>query len=88
MVKKRIFADNFPYLRINEERIEKSKGGLFAKPEVSYWADVKLIEIKLFEIQLTTHHNILKKVDLTNLTDDNLKIVKEFVMTIKKNKNL
>ena len=67
---------------------EKSKGGLFAKPDISYWADIKSIEIKLFELQLTTADNRLKKVDLTNLTDDNLKIVKEFVTTVKKNKGL
>ncbi len=86
--KKRIFADNFPYLKLNEERIEKSKGGLFAKPDIINWADVQYIEIKLFEIHLTTADNNLKKVDLTDLTDDNLKIVKEFVTTMKKSKRL
>jgi len=86
--KKRMFADNFPYLRINDERIEKSKGGLFAKPNIHHWTDIKQIEIKLFEIQLTTIDNQLEKVDLTNLTDDNLKIVKEFVATVKKNRGL
>ena len=86
--KKRVFADNFPYLKINEDRIEKSKGGLFAKPDISYWTDIKSIDIKLFELQLTTIDNKIKKVDLTNLTDDNLKIVKEFVTTVKKNRGL
>lgn len=86
--KKRIFADNFPYLRINEERIEKSKGGLFSKLDINNWTDIKAIEIKLFEIQLTTIDNKLKKVDLTSLTDDNLKIVKEFVTTLKNKRGL
>jgi hypothetical protein len=83
-----MFADNFSYLKINEERIEKSKGGLFARPDINYWADIKTIEIKLSEIQLTTIDNRLNKVELVNLTDDNLKIVKEFVATIKKNRGL
>ncbi|MCU0322367.1 MAG: hypothetical protein MUE72_08120 [Chitinophagaceae bacterium] len=86
--KKRLFVNNFPYLKINDIKIEKSKGGIFAKPEVSYWADIKSIDIKLFELQLTTKDDKIKNFDLSNLTDDNLKIVREFVSSIKKNNGL
>ena len=86
--KKRIFAEHFPFLKINDERIERSKGGLFAKPETDYWDKVKSIDIRLFEIQLTTIDNRISKVDLTTLTDDNLKIVKDFVLTIKNKRGL
>jgi hypothetical protein len=84
--KKRIFANNVPYLRMNEEQIERSKGGIFARHEIIRWADIKAIDLKLFEIQLTTLDNQSIQVDLTNLTDDNLKAVKEFVRTIQKNR--
>ncbi len=86
--KKRTFADNSPYLRINEERLEKSSGGIFSKQHVYYWTDVKALDIKLFEIQLTSKDNKVMTVALNNLTDDNLKIVKEFVTAVKKNKGL
>lgn len=86
--KKRMFGDNFPYLRINDERIEKSKGGFFASPEVTYWTEIKSIEIKLFELEITTDKNERKSVDLNSLTDDNLKIVKEYVASLKKSKGL
>ncbi len=82
-----MFADNFPYLKINEERIERSKGGVFAKPEIIRWTDVKTIDLKLFEIHLTTLRNESIVVDLTNLTDENLKIVKEFVRTIQQSRS-
>jgi len=84
--KKRIFADNLPYLRINEDKIETSKGGLFSKPKEFYWSNVKNIDIKLFEIHLTTTDNTQSVIELSNLTDENLKIVKEFVFNIKKEK--
>lgn len=84
--RKRMLADNFPYLKINEERIERSKGGVFAKPEIIRWTDVKTIDLKLFEIHLTTLRNESIVVDLTNLTDENLKIVKEFVRTIQQSR--
>ena len=86
--KKRIFADNSPYLRIDDERIEKSKGGIFANPDIDYWKDVKNIDIKLFEIQLTTFDGRNKSVDLANLSDDNLKIVKDYLLTVKRSKGL
>lgn len=86
--KKRIFADNFPYIRIDEEKIEKSKGGFFAKPDITYWNSVTHIDIKLFEIRLTTLEGRLKTVDLEALTDENLKLVKEFLLTVKKNRGL
>jgi hypothetical protein len=86
--KKRLFADNFPYLRINEVCLEKSRGGFFAKPDIYYWSTISAIEIKLFELQLTTIDNKVKKIDLTSLTDDNLKIVKEFVTALKRTRKL
>ena len=88
MGKRRLVAGHFPYLRINQERIEESKAGLFAKPTIVYWNDVKFVEIKLFEIHLTNTNGELKKIDLTNLTDDNLRIVKDFVLSIKKTRGL
>lgn len=86
--KKRILANHFPYLKINEERIEKSKGGIFAKPEIYDWSNIKSLDIKLFELQLTTTTNQQATIDLTQLTDDNLKIVKEYVTSMKKKMQL
>lgn len=70
------------------QKIETSKGGFFAKPDISYWSEVKQIDLKLFEIHLITSDGKHKVVNLTNLTDDNLKMVKEFVATVKKNTGL
>lgn len=86
--KKRIFADHFPYIRINEEKIERSNGGFFAKPEIDYWKNIKSIDVRLFEIHLINTDNKSSKIDLTTLTDDNLKIVKDFVLFIKKKRGL
>jgi hypothetical protein len=86
--KKRIFTDHFPHLQINDEIIEKSKGGLFAKSEIYHWDKVKSIDVRLFEIHITTTDNIKSNIDLTTLTDENLKIVKDFVLTIKKQRGL
>lgn len=68
-----LFPNSFAYLRINEEKIEKRNAGFFAKPETIYWVNVQGIDIKLFEIQLTTTSGKHISLDLANLTENNLK---------------
>lgn len=86
--RREILKDNFPYLRIDEHKIETNTGGFLAKPRITYWDTVKTMEIKLFEIQVTTTDGRVEKIDLDKLTDDNLKIVKEFIRAIKANRQL
>jgi len=82
--KKGMFAAHASYLRVNEERIEISKGGLFSRAITHYWKDTKSVDIKLFAIELTHFDGQVTSVNLENLTDDNLKVVKDNVLMIKK----
>ncbi|MFN5171196.1 MAG: hypothetical protein ACK5DD_16390 [Cyclobacteriaceae bacterium] len=77
-----------PYLKINEHRLEQSRGGWFSKPESINWDDVKKIDLKLFEIHLTKSNSETVIIDLNALTDDNLKLVKDFVAQIKSSRSL
>ncbi|MFM8914171.1 MAG: hypothetical protein ACKOE6_14845, partial [Flammeovirgaceae bacterium] len=52
--RKRIMADNFPYLRIDHQKIESFGGGFFAKPKTVYWSQSNKVDIKLFEINVST----------------------------------
>lgn len=86
--KNKIFADRLPYLRIDEEMIEFNKGIFSNRSEINLWANIKSINLKLYEIQLMTTEGIQKAIDLSNLSDSNLKIVKDYILTIKKNRGL
>ena len=86
--RKKKFADSLPYLRLNAERIEDSNGGPFTKPDVCYWHNVKAIEVTQFEVNLTTTGGTKKKINLISLSDDNRQRVKEFVLTLKRDKGL
>lgn len=86
--KKKIVAEHLPYLKVNEEMIEVNKGIFSRKPDINHWANIKSINLKLYEIQLTTTDGIQKTIDLSNLSDTNLKIVKDYILTIKKNRGL
>jgi hypothetical protein len=83
-----IAAQQASYLKINAERVEQSKGGWLAKPKVTAWQDVKKVDIKLFEIHLTKTDNDIRSIDLHALTDDNLKLVKDYINQIKSSRSL
>lgn len=76
-------ADKLPYLRINREHME-AKPGLFTKPIRYAWSDIKTIDVRLFEIVLTTTDDNTVRVDLSLLTDDNLKRVKQSLQPLVK----
>lgn len=78
-------ADKLPYLRINRERIEM-KPGLFTKPTHYAWSDIKTIDVRLFEIVLTTTDDKTGRIDLSLLTDHNLKRVKDLLLPLVKGK--
>jgi hypothetical protein len=82
------FADLFPYLRISETRIEKNGGGFLSKSAVYDWVNIKSIDIRLFELRLIDVNDQVILIDLSNLSDDNLALVKEFVSTIKRTRNI
>jgi hypothetical protein len=84
--KRRLFSNITPYLKIDQHKIENSSGGIFATPQTYMWDAIRNIDIKLFEIVLTTHKGEIHTISLNTLTDENLKRVKEFLIDIKKTK--
>lgn len=86
--KKSLLAKRFPYLKIDTERIESRASGIFTQPVRTAWADVTLIDIKLFEVHLKTRANQVVIVDLNHLSDDNLKLVKTYIAGIKEDRKL
>ncbi len=83
-----LFINNFPYLRIDENQIENFAGGFLSKPNSVQWADATHLDIKLFELIVTTKNQMQVSFDLTGLTDDNLKLVKDVMGSLKKQKGL
>lgn len=86
--KRGIFINNFPYLRIDENRIESFAGGFFSKPKSVQWVDLTHLDVKLFELTVMTSNQMKVNFDLTGLTDDNLKLVKDLIGSLKKQKGL
>jgi hypothetical protein len=86
--KRGLFINNFPYLRIDDNRIESFGGGFLTKPKSVKWADTIHMEIKLFELIVTTTNEMKVSFDLTGLTDDNLKLVKDILVSLKHQKGL
>lgn len=85
--KKRLFTTNSPVLKIDQQQIEKSSGGIFVTPHIYKWDTIKNIDIKLFEVLLTTNEGEQHTISLHSLTDENLKAVKDFLVEIKKARN-
>lgn len=86
--KKALVGENFPHLKINETMIVNKKAGFLAKPERTFWNDIKKLDIKLFEVELMTHTGQAKKIDLNLLSDEELKYVKDYLTAIKQTRGI
>ena len=84
----KIFKDFFPFLRINHEKLSLNTSGFMSKAKTLYWDQVGKIDVKLFELIIRSKEGNLTSVDLNNLTDENRKMVKEFALTIKKERGI
>lgn len=86
--KKALIAEHFPHLKINETMIFNKKAVFLAKPERTFWNDVKKLDVKLFEVELMTHSGQAKKIDLNLLSDEDLKYVKDYLSVIKQTREI
>jgi len=86
--KQPFLSASLPYLKIDEERIEQHKGGLFNQATVYRWFDISSVDIRLFEIRIKMKSGEQKIIDLNLLADDELKSAKEYVLRIKKERGL
>jgi len=86
--RKGILKDNFPFLRINDEQLSFNKGGFISKATIILWDNVESIDVKLFELVIKSKDGKSNHIDLNSLTDENLRMVKDFISSIKQAKGI